>query len=256
MLEHVELFFKSIFIDNMVFATFLGMCSYLAVSKKVTTAVGLGAAVIFVMAVTVPLNWLLDYYLLRSGALAWLGPEYADYDLGFLSFILFIATIATMVQLVEIVVEKFSPSLYNSLGIFLPLIAVNCAILGGSLFMQSREIPSLALAFNYGVSSGIGWFLAILAIAAIREKIRYSNIPAPLRGLGITFILTGLMAIGFLSFGGMLTGGDEAPVAQTIPVEAPVAPQVLDSVVVDSVIESPVLEAAPAPMAYQNNPEK
>lgn len=210
-MEHLELFFKSIFIDNMVFAVFLGMCSYLAVSKKVATAVGLGAAVIFVLAVTVPLNWLLDKYLLQDGALAWLGPEYADYNLGFLSFILFIATIATMVQLVEIVVEKFSPSLYNSLGIFLPLIAVNCAILGGSLFMQAREIETFTLGLNYGVSSGIGWFLAILAIAAIREKIRYSNVPAPLRGLGITFIITGLMGIGFQSFGGMLTGGDEAP---------------------------------------------
>ncbi|MDP5044393.1 MAG: NADH:ubiquinone reductase (Na(+)-transporting) subunit E [Leeuwenhoekiella sp.] len=208
-MEHVELFFKSIFIDNMVFATFLGMCSYLAVSKKVTTAVGLGAAVIFVLAVTVPMNWLLDQYVLRPGALKWLGEEYAAYDLSFLSFILFIATIATMVQLVEIVVEKFAPALYTSLGIFLPLIAVNCAILGGSLFMQSRDIQTLGLAFNYGLSSGIGWFLAILAIAAIREKIRYSNVPAPLRGLGITFIITGLMAIGFMSFGGMLTGGDE-----------------------------------------------
>lgn len=210
-MEHIELFFKSIFIDNMVFATFLGMCSYLAVSKKVSTAVGLGAAVIFVLAITVPLNWLLDQYLLQPGALSWLGAEYADYDLSFLSFIMFIATIATMVQLVEIVVEKFSPSLYNSLGIFLPLIAVNCAILGGSLFMQSREIPTLGLAFNYGIASGIGWFLAILAIAAIREKIRYSSVPPALRGLGITFIITGLMAIGFMSFGGMLTGGDEAP---------------------------------------------
>ncbi len=214
MLEYIELFFRSIFIDNMIFATFLGMCSYLAVSKKVTTAVGLGAAVIFVLAVTVPLNWLLDQYLLRDGALAWLGPEYADYNLSFLSFILFIATIATMVQLVEIVVEKFSPALYNSLGIFLPLIAVNCAILGGSLFMQSRDIQSLGLAFNYGLSSGIGWFLAILAIAAIREKIRYSNVPPPLRGLGITFIITGLMGIGFQSFGGMLTGGDDAAPAE------------------------------------------
>jgi Na+-transporting NADH:ubiquinone oxidoreductase subunit E len=208
-MEHIELFFKSIFIDNMVFATFLGMCSYLAVSKKVSTAVGLGAAVIFVMAITVPLNWLLDQYILQEGALAWLGEEYASYDLSFLSFIMFIATIATMVQLVEIIVEKFAPDLYNSLGIFLPLIAVNCAILGGSLFMQSREIASIDLAFNYGVSSGIGFFLAILAIAAIREKIRYSNVPGPLRGLGITFIITGLMAIGFMSFGGMLTGGDE-----------------------------------------------
>ena len=208
-MEHLELFFKSVFVDNMVFAYFLGMCSYLAVSKKVSTAVGLGAAVIFVLTVTVPLNWLLDQYILQEGALAWLGPEWADYDLSFLSFILFIATIATMVQLVEIVVERFSPSLYNSLGIFLPLIAVNCAILGGSLFMQSREIESFTLALNYGFSSGIGWFLAIVAIAAIREKIRYSNVPAPLRGLGITFIITGLMAIGFMSFGGMLTGGDE-----------------------------------------------
>lgn len=211
MLEHLELFFRSIFVDNMVFAVFLGMCSYLAVSKKVSTAVGLGAAVIFVLGVTVPLNWLLDQYLLQDGALVWLGPEYAEYDLSFLSFILFIATIATMVQLVEIVVEKFSPSLYNSLGIFLPLIAVNCAILGGSLFMQTRDIPNIGLALNYGISSGIGWFLAILAIAAIREKIRYSNVPAPLRGLGITFIITGLMGIGFQSFGGMLTGDNEPP---------------------------------------------
>ncbi|MCL4120319.1 UNVERIFIED_CONTAM: hypothetical protein GTU68_055095 [Idotea baltica] len=187
----------------MVFATFLGMCSYLAVSKKVSTAVGLGAAVIFVLAITVPLNWLLDQYILQEGALSWL------------AFIMFIATIATMVQLVEIVVEKFSPSLYNSLGIFLPLIAVNCAILGGSLFMQSREIATLGLALNYGIGSGIGWFLAILAIAAIREKIRYSNVPAPLRGLGITFIITGLMAIGFMSFGGMLTGGDEEATEDT-----------------------------------------
>jgi Na+-transporting NADH:ubiquinone oxidoreductase subunit E len=212
-MEHIELFFKSVFIDNMVFATFLGMCSYLAVSKKVATAVGLGAAVIFVLAVTVPLNWLLDQYILQEGALSWLGEEYAAYDLSFLSFIMFIATIATMVQLVEIIVEKFSPSLYNSLGIFLPLIAVNCAILGGSLFMQSREIPTLALSLTYGVGSGIGWFLAILAIAAIREKIRYSSVPPALRGLGITFIITGLMAIGFMSFGGMLTGDGEEKTA-------------------------------------------
>ncbi len=208
-MEHIELFLKSIFIDNMVFATFLGMCSYLAVSKKVSTAVGLGAAVIFVLTITVPLNWLLDQYILQPGALSWLGEEYAAYDLSFLSFILFIATIATMVQLVEIVVEKFLPSLYNSLGIFLPLIAVNCAILGGSLFMQSREIPTLGLSTVYGIGSGIGFFLAILTIAAIREKIRYSNVPPALRGLGITFIITGLMAIGFMSFGGMLTGDDE-----------------------------------------------
>jgi len=177
----------------------------------VTRAVGLGAAVLMVLGVSVPLHWFLDKNLLQDGALVWLGPEYADYDLSFLSFILFIATIATMVQLVEIVVEKFSPSLYNSLGIFLPLIAVNCAILGGSLFMQTRDIPNIGLALNYGISSGIGWFLAILAIAAIREKIRYSNVPAPLRGLGITFIITGLMGIGFQSFGGMLTGDNEPP---------------------------------------------
>ena len=203
MLEHIELFFKSIFIDNMVFAVFLGMCSYLAVSKKVATAVGLGAAVIFVLAVTVPLNWLLDQYLLRDGALAWLGPEYADYNLSFLSFILFIATIATMVQLVEIVVEKFSPALYNSLGIFLPLIAVNCAILGGSLFMQEREYQTIGEATVFGLGSGVGWFLAIVAIAAIREKIKYSDVPAPLRGLGITFIITGLMGIAFMTFMGI-----------------------------------------------------
>lgn len=208
-MEYLELFLKSIFIENMVFAFFLGMCSYLAVSKKVSTAVGLGAAVIFVLAITVPLNFLLDKYLLQDGALTWLGPDYADYDLSFLTFILFIATIATMVQLVEIIVEKFSPALYNSLGIFLPLIAVNCAILGGSLFMQQKEFSNISQAAVYGVGSGIGWFLAILAIAAIREKIRYSSVPAPLRGLGITFILTGLMAIGFMSFGGMLTGGEE-----------------------------------------------
>ncbi len=205
-MEYLELLFKSIFIDNMVFSTFLGMCSYLAISKRVSTSVGMGLAVIFVLAVTVPINWLLDTYLLQAGALKWLGEEYANYDLSFLSFILFIATIATMVQLVEIIIEKFSPSLYNSLGIFLPLIAVNCAILGGSLFMQSREIPTLSLSLVYGIGSGIGWFLAILALSAIREKIRYSNVPKPLRGLGITFIITGLMAIGFMSFGGMLTG--------------------------------------------------
>ena len=230
-MEYLELFLKSIFIDNMVFAFFLGMCSYLAVSKKVSTAVGLGAAVIFVLAITVPLNFLLDKYILREGALIWLGTEYADYDLSFLTFILFIATIATMVQLVEIIVEKFSPSLYNSLGIFLPLIAVNCAILGGSLFMQQKEFATITHAGVYGIGSGIGWFLAILAIAAIREKIRYSNIPAPLRGLGITFILTGLMAIGFMSFGGMLTGGDEeeAKKKETVQVEEKTAKEVAEN---------------------------
>ena len=202
-MEYLELFLKSIFVENMVFAYFLGMCSYLAVSKKVSTAVGLGAAVIFVLAITMPLNWLLDQYLLRDGALAWLGPEYADYDLSFLTFILFIATIATMVQLVEIIVEKFSPSLYNSLGIFLPLIAVNCAILGASLFMQERDYSTITEATVFGLGSGVGWFLAIVGIAAIREKIRYSNVPPALRGLGITFIITGLMGIAFMSFMGI-----------------------------------------------------
>lgn len=232
-MEHLELFFKSVFVDNMVFAYFLGMCSYLAVSKKVSTAVGLGAAVIFVLTITVPLNWFLDNYILQEGALAkWLGPDFAEYDLSFLSFIMFIATIATMVQLVEIVVEKFSPALYNSLGIFLPLIAVNCAILGGSLFMQSREIETVTLALNYGFSSGIGWFLAIVAIAAIREKIRYSNVPPALRGLGITFIITGLMAIGFMSFGGMLTGGDEEEL--TSPVETAIQSEDFEKDIVET----------------------
>ena len=216
---YLNLFVKSIFIENMIFAYFLGMCSYLAVSKTVKTAVGLGLAVIFVLAITVPINYLLDTYLLRPGALSWLGSQYASLDLSFLSFIMFIAVIASMVQLVEMIVEKFAPALYGALGIFLPLIAVNCAILGGSLFMQSREIPTLALALTYGVGSGIGWFLAILSIAAIREKIRYSNVPAPLRGLGITFIITGLMAIGFMSFGGMLTGGDEEVAKKELDVE-------------------------------------
>ncbi|MEZ4786510.1 MAG: NADH:ubiquinone reductase (Na(+)-transporting) subunit E [Flavobacterium haoranii] len=250
-MELLQLFLKSIFIDNMVFATFLGMCSYLAVSKKVSTAVGLGAAVIFVMLVTVPLNYLLDQYLLRPGALAWLGEEYAEYDLSFLTFILFIATIATMVQLVEMIVEKFAPALYNSLGIFLPLIAVNCAILGGSLFMQQREFGNIVEATVYGVGSGIGWFLAILAIAAIREKIRYSNVPPAFRGLGITFILTGLMAIGFMSFGGMLTGGDEAPKKEVVENVAPVevkeeipAEPVIDSTAVETVKDSLTTEIA------------
>lgn len=205
----------------MIFATFLGMCSYLAVSKKVSTAVGLGTAVIFVQVITVPLNYLLDKYILRPGALTWLGEEYADYDLSFLTFILFIATVATMVQLVEMIVEKFAPALYNSLGIFLPLIAVNCAILGGSLFMQQKDFSTITEATVYGLGSGIGWFLAIVAIGAIREKIRYSNVPETFRGLGMTFILTGLMAIGFMSFGGMLTGGDEPAKKEVVENVAP-----------------------------------
>lgn len=203
MQEITNIFVKSIFIDNMIFAYFLGMCSYLAVSKTVKTSVGLGIAVIFVMGITVPVNYLIYEYLLGPGALAWLDPSFADVSLGFLSFIIFIAVIASMVQLVEMVIEKFSPALYNSLGIFLPLIAVNCAILGGSLFMQEREYQSLAEATSFGLGSGIGWLIAIVGIAAIREKIRYSNVPAPLRGLGITFIITGLMGIAFMMFMGI-----------------------------------------------------
>lgn len=199
----INIFVKSIFIDNMVFAYFLGMCSYLAVSKTVETSVGLGAAVIFVLGITVPVDYLINEFILQPGALAWLSPGLADVDLSFLSFIMFIAVIASMVQLVEMVIEKFSPALYSSLGIFLPLIAVNCAILGGSLFMQERDYANIAEATAFGLGSGVGWFLAIVAIAAIREKIRYSNVPAPLRGLGITFIITGLMGIAFMSFMGI-----------------------------------------------------
>ena len=202
-MDYLNLFVKSIFIENMIFAYFLGMCSYLAVSKNVKTAVGLGAAVIFVLGITVPINYLLDNYLLQPGALAWLGPEYADMNLSFLSLIIFIAVIAAMVQLVEMIIEKFSPALYDALGIFLPLIAVNCAILGGSLFMQQKEFYNISEATVYGLGSGVGWFLAILGIAAIREKMAYSNVPKPLKGLGITFIICGLMAIGFMSFMGI-----------------------------------------------------
>ncbi|MCF6169810.1 MAG: NADH:ubiquinone reductase (Na(+)-transporting) subunit E [Bacteroidales bacterium] len=203
MQEIFNIFIKSIFIDNMVFAYFLGMCSYLAVSKTVNTSVGLGFAVVFVLGITVPVDYLLNEYVLKEGAMVWLGPEFADVDLSFLSFILFIAIIASMVQLVEMIVEKFSPALYASLGIFLPLIAVNCAILGGSLFMQERDYQSVAEATSFGLGSGVGWFLAIVGIAAIREKIRYSNVPPALRGLGITFIITGLMGIAFMSFLGI-----------------------------------------------------
>jgi Na+-transporting NADH:ubiquinone oxidoreductase subunit E len=203
MQDLVNIFVKSIFIDNMIFAYFLGMCSYLAVSKTVKTAVGLGAAVIFVLGITVPINYLLENYVLKEGALVWLGEEFAAVDLSFLSFIMFIAVIASMVQLVEMIVERFAPALYGALGIFLPLIAVNCSILGGALFMQERQYSSIAEATSFGLGSGVGWFLAIVAIAAIREKIRYSNVPAPLRGLGITFIITGLMGIAFMSFMGI-----------------------------------------------------
>ncbi|MCK4699516.1 MAG: NADH:ubiquinone reductase (Na(+)-transporting) subunit E [Bacteroidales bacterium] len=197
------MFVKSIFIDNMVFAYFLGMCSYLAVSKTVKTSVGLGIAVIFVLVITVPVNYLIENYLLSKGALVWISEDFANVDLSFLAFIMFIAVIASMVQLVEMVIEKFSPALYTSLGIFLPLIAVNCAILGGSLFMVEREYQNIGEATVFGLGSGVGWLLAIVGIAAIREKIRYSNVPAPLRGLGITFIITGLMGIAFMSFMGI-----------------------------------------------------
>jgi Na+-transporting NADH:ubiquinone oxidoreductase subunit E len=202
-MELWNLFIRSIFIENMVFAFFLGMCSYLAVSKKVKTAVGLGAAVVFVLAITVPVNFLIDKYLLQPGALKWLDPSFADIDLSFLSFIMFIAVIAAMVQLVEMFVERFAPALYSTLGIFLPLIAVNCAILGGSLFMQQKEFTQVSEAAVYGLGSGIGWLIAIVLLAAVREKISYSNVPAPLRGLGITFIITGLMAIAFMAFMGI-----------------------------------------------------
>lgn len=203
MQELISLFFKSVFIENMIFAYFLGMCSYLAVSKTVKTAMGLGIAVTFVLVITLPVNYLLENYVLKAGALEWLDPSFADLDLSFLSFIMFIAIIAAMVQLIEMVVEKFAPALYAALGIFLPLIAVNCSILGASLFMQERAYSDVGQATVYGLGSGIGWLLAIVAIAAIRERLKYSHVPAPLRGLGITFIITGLMGIAFMSFMGI-----------------------------------------------------
>ena len=199
-MDLLNLFIKSIFIDNMIFALFLGMCSYLAVSKTVKTSVGLGAAVTFVLLITLPVNYLLDTYVLQPNALI------EGVDLSYLSFIIFIAVIAAIVQIVEMVVEKFFPALYGSLGIFLPLIAVNCAILGGSLFMQQKEFETFAEPVVYALGSGIGWLFAIACLAAIREKLAYSNIPAPLKGLGITFIVTGLMAIAFLSFSGIQLG--------------------------------------------------
>lgn len=203
-MENLNLFIRSIFVDNMVFAYFLGMCSFLAVSKNVKTAFGLGVAVTFMLVITLPINYLLQTYVLQAGALSWLGPDFADVDLSFLSLIMFIAVIASMTQLVEMAVEKYSPSLYASLGIFLPLIAVNCAILGGSLFMQQRGFSSVGTAICAGAGWGLGWLLAIAAIAAIRERVAtYSNVPAPLRGIGITFILCALMGIAFMSFLGI-----------------------------------------------------
>ncbi|MBP3890435.1 MAG: NADH:ubiquinone reductase (Na(+)-transporting) subunit E [Muribaculaceae bacterium] len=203
-MENFNIFLRSIFVDNMIFAYFLGMCSFLAVSKNVKTAFGLGLAVTFMLVITLPVNYLLETYVLKAGALVWLGPEYADVDLSFLSLIMFIAVIASMTQLVEMAVEKYSPSLYASLGIFLPLIAVNCAILGGSLFMEQRDFPSVWTAVCAGGGWGIGWLLAITAVAAIRERLAaYSSVPAPLRGIGITFIVTALMGVAFMSFLGI-----------------------------------------------------
>ncbi|MGN0200562.1 MAG: NADH:ubiquinone reductase (Na(+)-transporting) subunit E [Candidatus Cryptobacteroides sp.] len=202
-MEYISLFIKSIFVDNMIFAYFLGMCSYLAVSKNVKTANGLGLAVIFVLVCTLPLNYLLNRFVLQPGALSWLGESFADVDLSFLSFIIFIAVIAAFVQLVEMIVEKFLPSLYSSLGIFLPLIAVNCAILGGSLFMQQKDFVNVGESVVYALGSGIGWYLAIVCLAAIREKLAYSNVPKPLKGTGITFITVGLMGLAFMIFMGI-----------------------------------------------------
>lgn len=202
-MDYLSLFFRSIFIDNMIFAYYLGMCSFLAVSKNVKTSFGLGIAVTFILTCTLPINWLLENYVFKEGALSWLGSSFAGMDLSFLSFIIFIAVIAAFTQLVEMIVERYSPSLYNSLGIFLPLIAVNCAILGGSLFIQQREFADLGEATIYGFGSGIGWMLAIVGIAAIREKLQFSNVPKPLRGYGIVLIITGLMGLAFLSFSGV-----------------------------------------------------
>ncbi|MCY4584622.1 MAG: NADH:ubiquinone reductase (Na(+)-transporting) subunit E [Bryobacterales bacterium] len=200
--HHLSLAVKAIFVENMALAFFLGMCSFLAVSKKVNTAIGLGGAVIFVLTLTVPMNNLIYRYLLQEGALAWVSPDLAQYDLSFLRFLCCIGTIAAMVQIVEMTLDRFIPALYNALGIFLPLIAVNCAILGASLFMVEREY-TLAESTVFGLGSGIGWALAVISLASIRERMRYSNVPAGLRGLGMTFIVTGLMAIGFMAFAGV-----------------------------------------------------
>jgi Na+-transporting NADH:ubiquinone oxidoreductase subunit E len=200
--EYLNLFVKAVFVENMALTFFLGMCSFLAVSRKVETAVGLGSAVIFVLGITVPMNNLIYNYLLKEGALAWVSADLAQYDLSFLGFLTYIGTIAAMVQIVEMVLDRYAPKLYAALGVFLPLIAVNCAILGASLFMVERDY-TLAESTVFGLGSGVGWFLAVVALAAIRERLRYHDIPAPLRGLGITFIITGLMAIGFMAFGGI-----------------------------------------------------
>ena len=201
-MDLVNIFIRSAFVDNMIFAFFFGMCSYLAVSKTVKTAVGLGFAVIFVLTVTIPINYLIENFVLKEGALTWMGDEYASVNLNYLTFIMFIAVIATTVQLVEMIVEKISPALYGALGIFLPLIAVNCAILGGALFMQEKQFANIGQATVYGLGSGVGWFIAVVLIAAIRERIRYAHIPGPLRGVGMAFLITGLMGLAFLGFMG------------------------------------------------------
>jgi Na+-transporting NADH:ubiquinone oxidoreductase subunit E len=202
-MEHfVNLAVKSMFMENMALAFFLGMCSFLACSKKVETAIGLGVAVVFVQVLTVPLNNLILRHLLSEGALKWISPALAEVNLSFLSFILFIATIAAATQVVEMTVDRFAPTLYNTLGVFLPLIAVNCVILGGSLFMQEREY-SFAESVVFGIGSGLGFAIALIALAAIREKLTYANIPAGLRGLGITFISAGLMSLAFMVFSGI-----------------------------------------------------
>ena len=201
-MDLVNIFIRSAFVDNMIFAFFFGMCSYLAVSKTVKTAFGLGMAVIFVLVVTIPINFLIENYVLQEGALSWLGEEYSSVNLSYLTFIMFIAVIASTVQLVEMIVEKISPALYGALGIFLPLIAVNCAILGGALFMQEKQFATITQATVYGLGSGVGWFIAVVLIAAIRERIRYANIPGPLRGVGMAFLITGLMGLAFLGFMG------------------------------------------------------
>ncbi len=203
MMDTLGIFFRSIFIDNMVFAYFLGMCSFLAVSKNVKTSFGLGVAVTVVLVITVPVNYLLDKYILSEGALSWISPAFADVSLDFLSFIIFIAIIAAIVQILEMVIEKYSPTLYNALGIFLPLIAVNCAILGASLFMQEKHYVTVGQSLAYGLGSGIGWLVAIVGMAAIRERIRYSKIPKRMQGIGIAFIITGLMGIAFMAFLGI-----------------------------------------------------
>ncbi|MBR1625750.1 MAG: NADH:ubiquinone reductase (Na(+)-transporting) subunit E [Bacteroidales bacterium] len=202
-MEALNIFIKSIFIDNMIFAFFLGMCSYLAISKTVKTSMGLGLAVTFVLVITVPVNYLIDKYLLQEGALSWISSSFANIDLSFLSFIIFIAVVAGIVQLVEMFVERYSPSLYAQLGIFLPLIAVNCAILGCSLFMQKRDYSNIGEVFSFALGSGIGWLLAIIGIAAISERLKYINIQPALKGLGIAFIITGLMAMAFQAFSGI-----------------------------------------------------